>query len=208
MLPKTGSASIGYGSRMETSRILSAAFASAAPYSDHLAAGTPAQQDAWRQIFDRAHLTPDQQRLVAGFSREMHVLAISGVWCGDCAQQCPLLQRIAEASPDRIKLRFIARAAGAPQPDLGLPLRINGGDRVPVVIFLAEDDEFVSIYGDRTLSRYRALAARQLGPACPLPGAPIPDDEIAATLQDWLNEFERVQLLLRLSGRLRQKYGD
>lgn len=76
------------------------------------------------------------------------------------------------------------------------------------MIFLAEDDEFVSIYGDRTLSRYRALAARQLGPACPLPGAPIPDDEIAATLQDWLNEFERVQLLLRLSGRLRQKYGD
>ncbi len=193
---------------MDITRVLSAAFASAASYSDHLATGTPPQQDAWRQLFDRARLTAEQQRLIAGFSREMHVLVISGVWCGDCAQQCPLLQRIAEANPDRIKLRFITRAPGAAQPDLGLPLRINGGDRVPIVIFLAEDDEFVSLYGDRTLSRYRALAARQLGPACPLPGARIPDDEIAATLQDWLDEFERVQLLLRLSGRLREKHGD
>ena len=30
----------------------------------------------------------------------------------------------------------------------------------------------------------------------------------ADTLQDWVNEFERVQLLLRLSTRLRQKHGD
>jgi hypothetical protein len=36
----------------------------------------------------------------------------------------------------------------------------------------------------------------------------VSDDELAATLQDWLNEFERVQLLLRLSGRLRQKHDD
>jgi len=33
-------------------------------------------------------------------------------------------------------------------------------------------------------------------------------DELNATLQDWLNEFERVQLLLRLSTRLRQIHGD
>jgi hypothetical protein len=31
---------------------------------------------------------------------------------------------------------------------------------------------------------------------------------MAATVQDWLDEIERVQLMLRLSGRLRQKHGD
>jgi hypothetical protein len=37
----------------------------------------------------------------------------------------------------------------------------------------------------------------------------VPDaEETAATLQDWLDEFERVQLMLRLSTRLRQKHGD
>ena len=30
----------------------------------------------------------------------------------------------------------------------------------------------------------------------------------AAVLQEWLNEFERVQWMLRLSPRLRQKHGD
>jgi len=66
----------------------------------------------------------------------------------------------------------------------------------------------VSAFGDRTLSRYRALAQRQLGPSCPLPGAPVPDDEIAATFQDWMDEIERVQLLCRLSTKLRTKHGD
>jgi len=77
-----------------------------------------------------------------------------------------------------------------------------------MMIFMAEDFEPVSILGDRTLTRYRALAAKQLGAACPLPGAPIPQDELNATLQDWLDEVERVHILLRLSGRLREKHGD
>jgi hypothetical protein len=79
---------------------------------------------------------------------------------------------------------------------------------VPVAIFMAEDFEPVSVFGDRTLARYRALAARQLGASCPVPGAHVDADELHATLQDWLNEFERVQLVLRLSTRLREKHGD
>jgi len=75
-------------------------------------------------------------------------------------------------------------------------------------LFMAEDYEPVSVLGDRTLSRYRSIAARQLGAACDLPGVLIPEDEYNETLQEWLNEFERVQLLLRLSARLRQKHGD
>jgi hypothetical protein len=73
---------------------------------------------------------------------------------------------------------------------------------------MAEDFEPVSMYGDRTLARYRAIAARQLGSACDIPGIAIDQNEFDATLQEWVNEFERVQLLLRLSARLRQKHGD
>jgi hypothetical protein len=77
-----------------------------------------------------------------------------------------------------------------------------------MAIFMAEDFEFVSLFGDRSLTRYRAIAAKQLGAACAVPGAPVPDDELAGTLQDWLDEVERVHLLLRLSTRLRQKHND
>jgi len=167
--------------------------------------GTEEQQRRWRQVHDTAHLTDPQRQLLGGFVRDMKILVVSGIWCGDCVQQCPLLQRCAEGVPTKIDLRFVDRDE---HRDLTDRVRINGGDRVPVALFLAEDDELCAIFGDRTLRRYRALAARQLGPSCPT-GIVAPDkDEMAATLQDWLDEIERVQWMLRLSARLRQKHGD
>ena len=77
-----------------------------------------------------------------------------------------------------------------------------------VVLFLAEDGELCEMAGDRTRHRYRAIARRQLGASCPLAIAPPDKDELSATLADWLDEFERVHLMLRVSPRLRQKHGD
>lgn len=185
--------------------LLARSFAAGLSYERYIATGTAEQQAAWKKLHALAALTETQRALVAGFTREMHVLVVSGIWCGDCVQQCPLFAHIAAANEERVRLRFVDRDEHG---ELAGHLRINAGARVPVVLFLAEDDEFVALLGDRTLARYRAIAARQLGPSCPLPGAPLPANEIAATLQDWLDEFERVQLLLRLSGRLRQKYAD
>jgi len=142
---------------------------------------------------------------VAGFTRDINILIVSGIWCGDCVQQCPLLQRIAEGNPNHIHVRLVDRDA---QKDLSQQVRINAGDRVPVALFLAEDFELCSLLGDRTIHRYRALAAKQLGPSCPIAIAPPDQSELAATLNDWLTEFERVHLMLRLSPRLRQKHGD
>ncbi len=180
-------------------------FAVALSYDAYLQTGTDDQRRRWRQVYDAARLTPAQAGLLAGFVRETNVLVVSGIWCGDCVQQCPLLERIAEANAPRVHLRLLDRDE---HKDLSGHLRINGGDRVPVVLFLAEDFELCSVFGDRPLNRYRALAARQLGPSCPT-GLVVPgDDELAATLQDWFDELERVQLMLRLSARLRQKHGD
>jgi len=189
---------------MNTS-FLAEKFTAALPYDRYVHTGTEEQQRRWQQVYEAAHLNGTQKQLVSGFVRDMKVLIVSGIWCGDCVQQCPLLQRIAEANPARIDLRLLDRDE---HRDLTEKVRINGGDRVPVTLYLAEDHELCAVYGDRTLNRYRALAARQLGPSCPTgivaPGA----DELATTLQDWLDEFERVQLMLRVSARLRQKHND
>ena len=173
-------------------------------YTDYVATGDPGKQQAWQAIYDQTSLTDAQQALLGSFSRKMNVIGLSGTWCGDCVQQGPLIQKIAEGS-DLIDLRWLDRDEHS---DLQERVPINAGKRVPVLIFCAEDYEPVGWFGDRTLSRYRAMAAKNLGGACPLPGAPVADDELHATLSDWLNEFERVQLLLRLSTRLRAKHGD
>ena len=176
----------------------------ALPYSDYLNTGTPEQKQRWTQVYQAASLTPLQTELLQSFVRQMNILVVSGLWCGDCVQQCPLLARMAEASPN-LSLRFLDRDA---VPELRDSIAINAGHRVPTVLFLAEDFAFCGLYGDRSLTRYRAVARQQLGPACST-GLFLPDEqELQATLQDWLNEIERIQLMLRLSARLRQLYND
>jgi thiol-disulfide isomerase/thioredoxin len=134
----------------------------------------------------------------------MNVLCLAGAWCGDCINQCPIFQRIAEAT-DQIALRFLDRDEHA---DVQAELSLCGGNRVPVLVFLSEDFTECGRYGDRTLAKYRDMAATLLGPACPTGiGAPDPNS-LAAVTSDWLNEFERVQLMLRLSARLRERHGD
>lgn len=190
---------------MLSNDLLKSTFAAALAYDAYVATGKPHEVENWNAFRQRVHLTSAQAALLASFSRRVNVLVVSGVWCGDCVQQCPMLDAIAKANPKTIDLRFVDRDQHA---DLAAHVRICGGNRVPVAIFLNEDFDFLALAGDRTLTRYRALAERQLGAACPLPGAPVPPDEIAGTLQDWVDEFERVQLMLRLSGKLRQRYGD
>ena len=158
----------------------------------------------WGGHLAAARLTEPQRTLLAGFTRRMPVIVLTGAWCGDCAVQCPMLGAIAEACP-AADVRFLEQAA---HMALAERVRICGGTRVPTVVWCAEDFEFCAIQGDRTLARYRAMAARQLGASCPLPAASIPADEAAATMQGWIDEFERVQLMLRLSPRLRALHGD
>lgn len=128
-------------------------FSSALHYVQYLSNGTEEQRRRWTQVYDIAQLDATQQQLIAGFEREMKILVHSGIWCGDCVEQCPLLQRIAEANPAKIDLRFLEREMNK---ELSEELRINGGSRVPVVRFFSEDNVWCATAEDRTLNRYRA----------------------------------------------------
>ncbi len=183
----------------------SAVFDAALPYADFLDRhASPAQRGRWDAMHGRVRLEPDQSTLLAGFVRRMPVLVMAGTWCGDCVNQCTMFDHFAAASPST-DLRFLDRDA---RPEVADALSINGGHRVPVVLFLNEDFQEVGRYGERTLSAYRRLAADQLGPACPTGFVPPDDEATRATLAEWLGEFERAQLILRLSPRLRAKYND
>jgi len=183
----------------------SAAFAAALPYAAFLDRHATADQRArWDAFHARVTLTPDQRRLLEGFTRRMPVLVLAGAWCGDCVSQCPIFAHFAAAAP-AIDLRFLDRDA---RPDIAAHLKVCGGQRVPVAALFSEDFTPVLFYGDRTLSAYRAAAAAEAGQSCASGAVPPPADAVAAVTADWLAEFERVQLILRLSGRLRQLHGD
>ncbi len=190
---------------MIETELLAAKFDLGLPYERYVATAKPEHKDNWLSFQERAALTGAQRALVAAFIRPINALAVSGTWCGDCVQQLPFLKFIEEANPAVVRCRFVDRDE---HRDLADRLFICDGVRVPVVILMNEEMDFLAAVGDRTLARYRALASRQLGGACPLPGAPLPDDEVAATRQDWVDQFERAHLMCRLSTKLRAKHGD
>lgn len=181
-----------------------AAFDRALPYAAFLEQhGTGDQRARWQAVHDRVVLTEPQRALLGSFVRRMPVLVVAGAWCGDCVSQCPALEKFAAACP-AIVLRFLDRDV---LPEIAGHVRICGGQRVPVAAFFSEDYTLVASYGDRTLSAYRA-AARQAGIGCATGIVPPAADALATVTAEWLEQFERVQLILRLSARLRQLHGD
>ena len=166
--------------------------------------GTDAHAQKWAVVHRQVNLTPAQRQLLVNFEREMKVLVLAGTWCGDCVNQCPIFDHLAAACP-QIEVRFFDRDNDA---ELGEQLMTCGAVRVPAVLFLSEDYFVCGRYGDRTLAKYREMIANQLGPACPSGIGGVDQTLLNEVTQDWINEFERIQWMLRLSPRLRSRYRD
>jgi hypothetical protein len=174
-------------------------------YADFLSRyATDAQKERWQAVHSQVVLTPAQVQLLGSFRRAMNVMCLVGAWCGDCSGQCPIFEHFAAGFPG-LTVRYLDRDTHA---DVQRELQINGGDRVPVIVLFSEDGFEASRIGERTLSRYRQAMREQAGPACPT-GITAPGDSLLAQVtQEWLNEFERVQWMLCLSPRLRERHGD
>ena len=180
-------------------------FAAALPLPAFLAEyGAPADLAKWERAKAATQLTDAQRQLLGKFTRRTNVLVLAGAWCGDCAAQCPAFDRFAEAAPV-LKVRYLDRDE---HPDAQAELKINGGDRVPVVVFFSEDGHEVARYGERTLAKYRQMVEQLTGESCGTGLVKATDPVQVQAVQEWLDQFERVQWILRLSPRLRRLHGD
>lgn len=164
---------------------------------------SPAQKQNWEATYNSVTLVDDQKTLLSSFVRDQKVLVLSGAWCGDCATQCPIFERFAQAT-DKLHVRYLDRDDA---PEFAEAMLTCGGKRVPGVLFLSEDDMVCGRYGDKTLAKYRSLIEQDAATTCSI-GFNEPTDLQNAVVAEWLEQFERIQWMLRLSGRLRQKHGD
>jgi thiol-disulfide isomerase/thioredoxin len=166
--------------------------------------GTDVHRARWKQLHEQVTLTAAQKALLQSFKRTMPALCLAGAWCGDCVNQCPIFEHFAAATPT-IQIRYLDRDLHA---DVQQVLQVCGGNRVPVVVFFSEDGFEAARCGDRTLAKYRAMMQDQAGPSCPTGITLGSDPLLAHVTHDWLEEFERVQWMLRLSSRLRKIHND
>ena len=185
-------------------------FAQARPYAEYLAAAPDKHRTRWQTMEPRVQAGAALQQRLGQFTRRMNLLCYSGIWCGDCVRQGPILQHLAAAANAAagapvVDLRFAERVDDS---ELADELRILGALRVPVTVCLSEDFFEVGRTGDRMLVTYRRKAQRELGAACDVGLVPPPDAEVAAEVEQWLDHLERMQWMLRLSPPLRARYGD
>ncbi len=179
-------------------------FEQAHSYDDYLGSSPPDKADPWRDKAGQIPaLTPEETERLAGFNRTLNVLVVSGVWCGDCVRQGPMLKACADAAG--ATLRVIDRDVNI---DLRDEVRILGAMRVPVAVFLTEDFHEVGRFGDRLLTVYRRKAENEIGAACAVPYANTPEDQLAAEQGEWVDIFERMMIMTRLCPPLRQRHGD
>lgn len=180
-------------------------------YEDYVASGKLEHQLRWTEYAQPLALSQTDKERLRSFKRQMRVVVISGTWCGDCARQGPMLRLIELETSPLLRFRYLDNKSN---PELQEELRINGAEKVPVVVVLSEDFFELSRFGDRHLSVYRLKALTELRPACDA-GIILPGDsgqilrgQLAEELSEWVYFFERLQLMLRLAPALRKRYGD
>lgn len=164
----------------------------------------PNEKESWLERKQRTpELTNDQKELLSGFNRELNVLVYAGAWCGDCSRQVPMLLKMAEAAGDKVNIRIIERDVSK---ELQEELKIVGALRVPMVVFLSEDFWEIGRFGERLLSVYRSKAAREIGRGTDR--GVLSPSSLEREMSDWLEIFERMLLMVRLSPPLRKRHKD
>ena len=179
-------------------------FDMALDYESFVKHAKPEEIKLWEDRKERnPELSDEQKNRVKGYGRELNVLMYAGSWCGDCSRQAPMLLKIAEAACEKVRLRLIDRETSKELQD---ELRIVGGLRVPIIVFLTEDFWEVGRFGERLLHVYRSKAAREIGKGVDegvlSPGA------LTLEMSEWVDIFERMLLMVRLSPPLRKRHGD
>jgi thiol-disulfide isomerase/thioredoxin len=173
-------------------------------YDAFIEGADPKHAERWRERAERTpELTEEQRGRLKGYDRELNVLVYAGAWCGDCARTVPMLKRIADACGEKATVKVIARAGSEELQD---ELRILGALRVPVVVFLSEDFFEVGREGDRTLSVYRAKAAREVGRE--FDAGILTPKAISSEFGEWVDIFEKAMIMLRLAPFYRKRYND
>ena len=181
-------------------------FTRALSYEDYLDASPKDKAEKWRNMeANIPALGAEDRKRLSGKDRKLNVLVSSGVWCGDCVRQGPMLKIICEGVGPDADLRFAERDDF---PELARELRILGALRVPVVVFLAENFFEVGRFGDRLLTVYRRKLKQELGEACDTGLVVPPEDELVSEQKEWIDIFERMLIMERLAPVLRSGHNN
>ncbi len=108
-----------------------------------------------QNIYYELELDADERKAVASLNRDVYVIVIAEPWCGDVIRHVPYLVKLAEASANQIKLRFLQREDA---PDYFARFLTNGGEAIPKFVFCADNFNEVGNWGPMSTTPRRMIA--------------------------------------------------
>jgi len=137
-----------------------AIFEAGLPYAAWIETGeAPENRQKMETLRQEQVLDPKVIAYLPRMPKRVYVIAIAEDWCGDVVRHVPVLQKIAEATPN-LAVRFITREQ---RPDVFVRFLTNGGEAIPKFIFLSDNWVEVGSWGPMP-SACRELIAK--GKAC------------------------------------------
>ena len=147
-----------------------------------------------KRLDKTVELRPEVTNALNKLSRKLNWIVISEGWCGDAAQNVPVLAKIAEASNGKVSLEFVLRDQNLELMDLYLT---NGGRSIPKLICLdAETQQESGTWGPRPAKAQELFMK--------LKNEGIPKEEFIAAVHSWYTSDKTQSMQLEMAGLLHQ----
>lgn len=129
------------------------------------------------RIYKTTEVSPELVTALKKITTPQTWLVITEAWCGDAAQNIPLLAKLADIHP-YIQLKLVLRDENLDLIDQYLT---NGGRAIPILLVLNEQNELLHKWGPRPQLAQDLVIAYKQQPT-------IPFDEFKVQLQVWYNK--------------------
>lgn len=140
--------------------------------------------------------TPDAELVnrIASIDRPQVWWALTEMWCGDCAQNLPIIDKLAKANPAMIDLRILLRDD---HPELMDRYLTNGARSIPKLIATDRDGNELFQWGPRPRPAQDLLKAWKADPAGRT------DEDFHRELHTWYAQDKGMTLQQELGALLR-----
>jgi hypothetical protein len=157
--------------------------------SPHLLDYTKLNLQRMKRLDKTIELRPEVTSVLEKLSRNLIWIVITEGWCGDAAQNVPVLAKIAEAAAGKIKLEFALRDQNLELMDLYLT---NGGRSIPKLIcFDAETQTEAGTWGPRPATAQELFMR--------LKNEGIPKEEFITAIHNWYTSDKTQSMQLELA---------
>lgn len=107
---------------------------------------TALNQKRMERLNKTIKLIPDLVKILKNLNQQQTWVIISEAWCGDCAQNIPVIGKMAEAANNKIKLKIIGRDEN---PNWMEKYTTNGAASIPKLIAFNTNNIEIFTWGPR-----------------------------------------------------------